>query len=1209
MTWAKGTKHIRHESLRILNEDLWHKLNEIWRKAKEGILPAQRSTIGHEAGLRHVLEVENNLSALIPDNWKGTVCSAIELYLLSAAACLHDIGKVIVTTEDHGHVSWEEIWNRPEDFGLEPDGESQAVAWLVRAHNDRRVDRLPYGSFVVKGSVTVNLPLLAALLCLADTLHCDSTRVSEQLIKMLGKEAENNLVTKFRRLVRGWNFDQNRKIAVQATARQLSDVDIYYEGFQGLKKEIEPVVPVLRDNGFPYELVPRLDDSGLKYLTVHRITEQRDLPGMDFYHEDDADIFKGRDDEIRQLYQTVLTSPITLLVGDSGVGKTSLICAGLFTHLKKLGTWQYLRSRIHDDPTRYVTSDICINLLEQRGSSSETIISVFGLLSDRFRSQRILVVFDQFEDILDVPLADKLEDLRQALQAVLAHRFDNLHILLVYRSDAQARLGSWIQRLSGSSSGLPTVYLSELDEFGGLEAVRALLSRKEIGYESLKLLKDILLDIKGQDKGLFPPFIQMVVTTLADVASESSPVITTDMYMELGGSLIIIGDYLFRRLDEFEECRPHVEQVLKAMTCSTGRKGEATVEELQWQTKLGYDALKLMLDSLTDKRMIRPLGGGRYEIIHDYFAQLVDSGLVSLEERRVKQLRELLTLKAAAYLATGIPLSTSEMAQLFLVRDTITLRQPEEILLLHSCLAGFGPAWYWFHAKERQECVSLLRQALASPLKVAKLRSLEILQANSALCSDDMPTLKDMLRNSDEDIRNAALFALAQVGCMDAMPALREKLKHWSREVREKAATALVELVSYDNQFSLLDMLKDSDDDVRGAVVRKIGRIGSRDDISTLREVLDDSARSVRIAAADAIVQLSNQQDLPIIREMLNDRLSSIREIGIAAIGRLGSRNDIPALRRMLADDDRDVRKEAVKVIGQLGSHDDLPSLKEMLTDSSEDMVEATESAIHQLVVRQGPSALKDMLKDSDRSVRFAAIEGLCQLASPQARTALFEILQDGDWVVRKAVVRAISQHGNPNDLPTLKKMLADSEWAVREEVVNVVGQHGSRDDVPTLKKMLTDNNEFVRKEAVKAISRLGSRDDVFALKRMLKDNGLFVRQAAIEAISQLDRSAFWTTLQGMIVDMDGVARRNVVKIVAQLDSPERLSMLREMLKDEDKYVRMEVVEAAGHLEHKEQLNFLAEIAGFSPFTEEGKDAARKLMRLDCHLYCPFRCD
>lgn len=1209
MTSIKGIKHIRHDSLRILDEDLWHKLNEIWRKAKEGILPAQQSTIGHEAGLRHVLEVENNLSVIIPDDWKGTICSAIELYLLSVAACLHDIGKAIVTPEDHGHVSWEEIWNRPEYFGLESGGESQAAAWLVRAHNDRRLDKLPYGAFVVSGSVTVNLPLLAALLCLADTLHCDSTRVSEQVIKMLGKEVEDNPVTKFRRLVRGWKLDQKGRIFVQATARQLSDVDIYHEGFQGLKREIEPVVPVLRDNGFPYELIPDLDDSGLKYLTMHRIARQRDLPGMDFYHEDDANIFKGRDAEIRQLYQIVLTSPITLLVGDSGVGKTSLICAGLFAHLKKLGTWQYLWSRVYDDPTKYITSDICINLLEQRGSPSETIISVFGSLSDRFPSQKILVVLDQFEDILDVPLAEKLEDLRQALQATLAHRFDDLHIILVYRTDAQARLGSWIQRLSGSSSGLPTVYLSELDELGGLETVKALLSRKKIGYESHKLLKDIFLDIKSQGKGLFPPFIQMVITTLADFASKSSSVITADMYMQLGGSSLIIGDYLFRRLGEFGERRPHIEQVLKAMTCSTGRKGEATVEELQWQTKLGYDVLKPMLDNLVDKRMIRPFGEGRYEIIHDYFAQLVDSELVSPEERRVKQLKELLALKAATYPATGISLSTSEMAQLFLARETITPRQPEETLLLHSCLAGFGPAWYWFQTKDSQECVSILRQALASPLKATKLRSLEMLQANSALCSDDIPMLKDMLRNSDEDIRDVALFALARLGCIDAMPALREKLKHWDWKVQDEAAIALVELVSYDNPSALQEMLEDSDDDVRRAVVRKIGRIGSRDDISTLREILDDSAQSVRIAAADAIVQLGNQQDLPIIREMLNNKLSSIKEIGIAAIGRLGSRDDMPTLKKILANSDSAVQKEAMKAISQLGSHDDLPALKDVLADSDEDMVDEAESAIHQLVVKQGPSTLKEMLKDSYRSVRLAAIEGISQLVSPEAWTILKDMLQDSDWVIRSAVVRGIGEFGSQDNIPTLKKMLEDNDQWVRHEGVKAIGRLGSRGDIPTLKKMLADNNSSVRTEAVRAIGQLGSRDDVPTLKKMLEDNERFVRLAAIKGISQLDRPAFWMILQGKIVDMDHTARIDVVRIIAQLDSPERLSMLREMLKDEDKYVRMEVVEAADHLKHKERLNFLAEIAGFSPFTEEGKAAVRGLIRLDCQFHCLLPCN
>src|SRR4051794_8027386 len=50
---------------------------------------------------------------------------------------------------------------------------------------------------------------------------------------------------------------------------------------------------------------------------------------LDPYNKDDAKFFSGRDEEIAQLYVMVFQSPILLVYGASGTGKTSLIQCGL----------------------------------------------------------------------------------------------------------------------------------------------------------------------------------------------------------------------------------------------------------------------------------------------------------------------------------------------------------------------------------------------------------------------------------------------------------------------------------------------------------------------------------------------------------------------------------------------------------------------------------------------------------------------------------------------------------------------------------------------------------------------------------------------------------------------------------------------------------------------------------------------------------------
>src|SRR6478609_923405 len=50
---------------------------------------------------------------------------------------------------------------------------------------------------------------------------------------------------------------------------------------------------------------------------------------LDAYDKEDTDIFFGRDEEIEILYEMVFQSPILLVYGASGTGKTSLIQCGL----------------------------------------------------------------------------------------------------------------------------------------------------------------------------------------------------------------------------------------------------------------------------------------------------------------------------------------------------------------------------------------------------------------------------------------------------------------------------------------------------------------------------------------------------------------------------------------------------------------------------------------------------------------------------------------------------------------------------------------------------------------------------------------------------------------------------------------------------------------------------------------------------------------
>ncbi len=65
------------------------------------------------------------------------------------------------------------------------------------------------------------------------------------------------------------------------------------------------------------------------------IDNQRPFPGLSSYEEKNKSQFGGRDTEIKELFRLVESNKLTIVFGKSGIGKTSLIKAGLIPELQK----------------------------------------------------------------------------------------------------------------------------------------------------------------------------------------------------------------------------------------------------------------------------------------------------------------------------------------------------------------------------------------------------------------------------------------------------------------------------------------------------------------------------------------------------------------------------------------------------------------------------------------------------------------------------------------------------------------------------------------------------------------------------------------------------------------------------------------------------------------------------------------------------------
>ena len=142
-------------------------------------------------------------------------------------------------------------------------------------------------------------------------------------------------------------------------------------------------------------------------------------PGLRYFVEDEAQFFLGRDAEIRELIRRIRRDSLTILFGISGLGKTSLMLAGVFPELRKSGHFPLrIRLEFHDD-----AADFATQVIEQTRSEAEnlgidstdpvegeSLWEYFHRAEFWGRRSRLLepvLVLDQFEEIFSLGTANR----------------------------------------------------------------------------------------------------------------------------------------------------------------------------------------------------------------------------------------------------------------------------------------------------------------------------------------------------------------------------------------------------------------------------------------------------------------------------------------------------------------------------------------------------------------------------------------------------------------------------------------------------------------------------------------------------------------------------------------------------------------------------------------------------------------------------------
>ncbi|GKS68512.1 hypothetical protein W03_05160 [Nitrosomonas sp. PY1] len=410
-----------------------------------------------------------------------------------------------------------------------------------------------------------------------------------------------------------------------------------------------------------------------------QIDAEHPWPWLNAFPEEAAPFFNGRDEESESLLHYVLSAPVTVLFGKSGLGKSSLLQAGLFPLLRKERLLPVYVRLSHEDMAATVSVQIAKHFYEQLNiflpQASDPLISLsaehslwsqlhrldFDLRDKLGRRWTPVFVLDQFEEIFTLGAKDserqkqlfyELGDLiENRIPKAIAERlytddalYDQLNLdvqhyrfLISLREDYLPDLEEWtdlIPRLGPNRYRLLPMSSSQAEnaviKTGG-QLVTQDDARNIVGYLTSKQASTELgLKRRHTQNQVEPALLSLMCSGLnAERLNVNNKQLST-------GDLARKGDFIVERFyyqafyDLPESIRDFVEHNLITLDGVRQSYPERSIEAQQLATKE-------QIQTLIDRRLIRRESleeGDRVELVHDLLAR------VALQHRQDRQQKQ-----------------------------------------------------------------------------------------------------------------------------------------------------------------------------------------------------------------------------------------------------------------------------------------------------------------------------------------------------------------------------------------------------------------------------------------------------------------------------------------------------------------------------------------------------------------------------------------
>ena len=363
-----------------------------------------------------------------------------------------------------------------------------------------------------------------------------------------------------------------------------------------------------------------------------------------WYTEEDASLFFGRSREIRQLYELMTGSDgarIIHLYGKSGVGKSSLLAAGLIPRMVGMHSLLYLRWEEGNNGLHSLAD--CWNC----NPDPESLYRNW-LAQEKISNKPVSLILDQFEGVLNkVPdpvrqtdpssSTDQLQQFIEFLQFIQSHPEKTQgRIILSYRKEFLAELEDRFYR---SKIDYEKLFLDDLRREGiyeaitGITRIPALQQKYQLVVEE-GLPEKMAFDLLRQSESLVTPILQVVLSKLWFQVKDHPPTrrFTHQEYDHLVQGGMLLSDFLDEKMAEIGQTETVAVQsgllldLLRFHTTSNNRAANRTEKEIQERYTHVIDQVQRLLQALANAYLLSKSQEDEettYRLAHDVLAPII----------------------------------------------------------------------------------------------------------------------------------------------------------------------------------------------------------------------------------------------------------------------------------------------------------------------------------------------------------------------------------------------------------------------------------------------------------------------------------------------------------------------------------------------------------------------------------------------------------